>query len=107
MPGFWMIQISRFGKKKVSLKGLPSTVQYKYALYDEKENKILAYENGPNRVMEISASEEKQTFVVKTDLRFRFPQGFWRGAGVAVPVFSLRSQEGWGVGRISGYYPLG
>lgn len=31
----------------------------------------------------------------------RFPLKHWKGAGVAIPVFSLRSQKSWGVGEFT------
>jgi len=36
----------------------------------------------------------------------RFPNISWKGAGVAVPVFSLRSQKSWGVGEFADMYLL-
>ena len=38
---------------------------------------------------------------IQNDQHFRFPAGKWRGAGVAVPVFSLRSDEGFGTGEFN------
>ncbi len=36
---------------------------------------------------------------MKADDRFAYPTGPWRGAGVALPVFALRSRNGLGVGE--------
>jgi 4-alpha-glucanotransferase len=33
------------------------------------------------------------------DEKFDFPQYPWKGAGLAIPLFSLRREEGWGVGE--------
>ena len=36
----------------------------------------------------------------------RLPVGHWRGAGVAVPVFSLRSEKSFGIGEFADLKPL-
>lgn len=38
---------------------------------------------------------------VISDDDFRYPVGAWKGAGVAIPVFALRSHQGTGVGEFS------
>ena len=55
-----------------------------------------AYEEGDNRLLPYS----NNTTCVIRGLRLRHGQ-MWRGAGVAIPVFSLRSQHSWGVGEFS------
>ena len=36
-----------------------------------------------------------------TDEKFRYPVGNWKGTGVAIPVFALRSKKGVGVGQFT------
>ncbi len=74
-------------------------IEYKYALYDPAQGKAVRIEDGPNRVLEgrdgadlVRVSDEG--FGRSADLKFR-------GAGVAVPVFSLRSRIGCGVGEFA------
>nr|CAB3458886.1 unnamed protein product [Digitaria exilis] len=55
-------------------------------------------ELGPNREVDIDLSSPKQSrYVILSDGALR--DAPWRGAGVAVPVFSIRSDEDLGVGE--------
>ncbi|KAL6896549.1 hypothetical protein ACP4OV_007121 [Aristida adscensionis] len=55
-------------------------------------------ELGPNREVDIDLSSPKQSrYIVLSDGALR--DSPWRGAGVAVPVFSIRSDEDLGVGE--------
>ncbi len=56
---------------------------------------IKEWESGENRVC--IASDE--SFTVLSDISHRFGLRKWRGAGTAIPVFSLRSEDDFGVGE--------
>ncbi|HPR33965.1 MAG TPA: 4-alpha-glucanotransferase, partial [Prolixibacteraceae bacterium] len=45
--------------------------------------------------------EEKASLLIRNDEKFRYPSSNWKGAGVAVPVFSLRSQQSFGTGEFN------
>ena len=65
---------------------------YKFIIYDLETRAIVRWEEGENRRL--------PEMVVSTMLTQPFRQKFhWKGAGVAIPVFSLRSEEDWGVGE--------
>jgi 4-alpha-glucanotransferase len=81
---------------KLSKPALP--VEYKYAICDLETKKIVSWEAGDNRRLE--PSTEKALRVI-TDEAFRDPIGNWKGSGVAVPVFSLRSEQGVGIGEFT------
>ncbi|CAN6321373.1 unnamed protein product [Urochloa humidicola] len=71
-------------------------VKYKYCQISQAGNPSL--ELGPNREVDIDLSSPKQSrYVVLSDGALR--DAPWRGAGVAVPVFSIRSDEDLGVGE--------
>lgn len=74
---------------------LPLT--YKYAVYDTKEKRILHFENGNNRLLHGDATQNKLTVI--HDGFIHLPNNTWRGAGIAIPVFSLRSKKSFGVGE--------
>jgi len=74
-------------------------VQYKYVIYDPKTEKVVWWEYGENRSWTSLPSKKKSRLFIQSDIHFRFPIGNWRGAGVAIPVFSLRSKQGTGVGE--------
>jgi len=72
-------------------------ITYKYAIYDTKEKKVVHWECADERTLKIVYGKKK--IVARTDEEFVFPEGLWRGAGVSIPVFSLRSKNGLGVGE--------
>ncbi|UPL48912.1 4-alpha-glucanotransferase [Hymenobacter sublimis] len=82
---------------EVALVNPEQTARYKYGIWDPREQKIVHLEAGEDRL--IYAAEDKRTLRVKADDHFRYPTGNWRGAGVALPVFALRSRRGLGVGE--------
>lgn len=71
-------------------------IAYKYGVFDAVKNKFLRYEDGPNRELAEPAAEGR---VVVNDGFARLGAAPWRGAGVAIPVFSLRSEKSLGVGE--------
>ncbi|MCK5208087.1 MAG: 4-alpha-glucanotransferase [Cyclobacteriaceae bacterium] len=72
--------------------------EYKYGIYDHKQKKLVEWELGENRFL-VRNGENKDQLIIKTDLKFRYPIGLWKGAGVAIPVFSLRTKNSYGVGE--------
>ncbi len=84
---------------QLSLGDFSKPIEYKYGIYDKKQKRILTWETGYNRVLSPSDRPSRKRLSVLTDTRFRYPDGNWKGAGVAIPVFSLRSDSGCGVGE--------
>jgi 4-alpha-glucanotransferase len=72
-------------------------VAYKFGVYDLEKNSFIEYEQGGNRVLTEAASPDGR--VIVNDGFVRLPSTPWRGAGVAIPVFSLRSERNFGVGE--------
>ncbi|ONM60874.1 4-alpha-glucanotransferase DPE2 [Zea mays] len=69
---------------------------YKYCQISQAGNSTL--ELGPNREVNVDLSSPKQSrYIVLSDGALR--DAPWRGAGVAVPMFSIRSDEDLGVGE--------
>ncbi|KAI4300935.1 hypothetical protein L6164_034261 [Bauhinia variegata] len=54
-------------------------------------------ENGPNREVSVNASSDEAKYIVLSDGMMR--EMLWRGAGVAIPMFSVRSECDLGVGE--------
>ena len=71
-------------------------VEYKYCIYDLKTGNVIDLEWGENRHI---WGVKKGLKVVHHDRSFRRTQPRWKGAGLAVPVFSLRTEEGFGIGE--------
>lgn len=75
-------------------------IQYKYAIFDKKTQKVIDVETGENR--SALPNKQKDVLQIVADHYFRFKAyQMYHAAGVAVPVFSLRSENGFGVGEFS------
>ena len=84
----------------VDLKKQKEFVQYKYAILDEKLGGIIAIEYGDNRLA--FPNQDAEVLQVHADHFFRFNlEQLYKAAGVAIPVFSLRSNDGLGVGEFT------
>jgi 4-alpha-glucanotransferase len=84
---------------KVSIPDESFPVEYKYGIYNTKENKFIGFEGFENRRLYGVASAAMVTIL--HDGFARFPNNTWRGAGVAVPVFSLKTAKSFGVGEFN------
>jgi 4-alpha-glucanotransferase len=82
---------------ELDLRGQPFPLAYKYGIFDLAQNSFTAFETGDNRVLRERLDPKWRTFI--NDGFARVPATSWRGAGVAVPVFSLRTDNGFGTGE--------
>jgi 4-alpha-glucanotransferase len=89
---------------QVDLRGQVFPIQYKYGVFDVEKNSFVRFEDGANRVLADEIKRGKHTLV--NDGFAQLPDSIWRGAGVAVPVFSLRSENSFGVGEFLDLKPL-
>ncbi|MFN8302225.1 MAG: 4-alpha-glucanotransferase [Saprospiraceae bacterium] len=76
---------------------------YKYGIWDAAGHRFLGFEDGPNRPLYPSPAG---SLTVLNDGFARLPSPSWRGAGVAIPVFSLRSENSFGVGEFTDLHAL-
>ncbi len=76
--------------------GLSYPVEYKFIIYNNNNEEII-WETGLNRVLEIPPVKSGETAII-SGLFFKkdFPDPKY--AGTAIPVFSLRSENGFGIG---------
>ncbi|MDR3713813.1 MAG: 4-alpha-glucanotransferase [Puia sp.] len=74
-------------------------VLYKYGVFHTKSKKFLLYEEGENRMLRGDAQEKK--IHILHDGFIHLPNNTWHGAGVSIPVFSLRSKKSFGVGEFT------
>ena len=83
---------------KICLK-VSGAFEFKFVVLDGATGEIKFWEEGPNHFFaEVPA---KGGHLVLADLQPRFPTVPWRGAGVAVPVFALRTEDSFGVGEFN------
>lgn len=81
-------------------------IEYKYGLYDRKLGCAVELEEGENRVLAPHAFASRQRTIVNDEAYRRQNSRLFRGAGVAIPVFSLRSAQSLGVGEFADLKPL-
>jgi 4-alpha-glucanotransferase len=79
---------------------LPEVLEYKFVVYEKKSGKVTTWEGGGNRRV-VAAYLGKNEQVVVNEGFFRFPDCNLKGAGVSVPVFSLRSASSFGTGEFT------
>ncbi len=80
-------------------------VEYKYGVYDLETKSFVRFEDGQNRVVSEGAAANKCTII--NDGFAAWPCTAWKGGGVAIPVFSLRSERSFGVGEFTDLKLLG
>ncbi|MBO4635358.1 MAG: 4-alpha-glucanotransferase [Bacteroidales bacterium] len=74
-------------------------MEYKFVIVDTKTKAVRLWEEGPNHFF--AEVPPKDTQLIIADLEPKFPTEPWRGAGVAVPVFSLKTADSFGVGEFN------
>lgn len=84
---------------RVNLKDEGFPIAYKYGVYNKKEKTFVRYEGGNNRLLFSDGSKKKVTIL--HDGFVQLPNNTWKGSGVAIPVFSLRSKNSFGVGEFT------
>lgn len=86
-------------EKAINIEKITFPLEYKYVIMDRKTGEIEHWESGdPRSIFYIDQSVPKITHI-QNDEKFRFENENWKAAGVAVPVFSLRTDESFGVGE--------
>lgn len=83
---------------KVDLSDENFPLGYKYGIWNLRTHRFVGFETGNNRAIYAPPSPG---LVVHHDNFARFTPTPWRGAGVAIPVFSLRSQNSFGTGEFT------
>lgn len=87
---------SRFPEWELTLNATQG-FEYKFLVADRKTLAPIVWEEGANRTWgDLPGTGEH---AVDASAYPRLPERRWRGAGTAVPVFSLRSDEDFGVGE--------
>jgi 4-alpha-glucanotransferase len=96
-PDVWLVNLS-----------LPVTpdIDYKYGLFDLEQNRMVSLELGENRQISWRSYAANQRVQVQDECYRREPASLYRAAGVAIPVFSLRSDHSLGCGEFADLKPL-
>jgi 4-alpha-glucanotransferase len=83
---------------KLNLRKERFPISYKYGIYNTKQKNVQSFEGRRNRFL--YNENVQNTFTILHD-GFVEAHRLWKGAGVAIPVFSLRSKNSFGVGEFS------
>jgi 4-alpha-glucanotransferase len=83
----------------IDVEKLKFPFQFKYVVYNTLKKQVVTWEQGSNRLIRNYVCKEPKSIKIHTDEGFRFPVSHWKGAGVAVPVFSLRTEKSGGIGE--------
>ena len=83
-------------KAKIPAAGLNAATEYKYLIVDSANGRVVSWEGGNNRSIGVEPRENAATILA--GMRFINSQTPWKGAGTAIPVFSLRTESDFGVG---------
>lgn len=97
-----MLEGTQFPEWSISINAakIPANFEFKFVLIENTSNKTIAWEWGENRSIFIDKVSDNQNIVV-SGLHFKNPLPNWKAAGVAIPVFSLRSEQSFGIGDFS------
>ncbi len=74
-------------------------IAYKYGIYDFVQKKFIQFEAGNNRMV-YEAAEKKKSIRINDGYTY-LPNNNWKGAGLAIPVFSIRTSNSLGVGEFA------
>ena len=91
--GWWTIRLD------LSQEDFP--LAYKYGIWNTRTNRFLGFETAANRTLYQFAAQDLPDLTILHDGFARLPPPAWKGAGVAIPVFSLRSQRSFGIGEFT------
>jgi len=92
----------KFPEWSISFKAseLPENSKYKFVIKDQQSEKNSYWEYGEPRYLNRPRITSKAMMMV-SGMIFKYQGPQWKGAGVSIPVFSLRSEKSWGCGDFS------
>ena len=95
-----LLNDSAFPEWQITLDGrqLKFPFEYKFVIVRTHQREVVAWETGENRICREKPQNPSEAVVV-SGLRFNGSESQWRGAGTAIPVFSLRTDYGFGIGE--------
>lgn len=77
--------------------GLKIPFDYKFVIINKVTGEVAGWDQCSNRIFGIVPEISSEQIVID-GMRFANPKENWKGAGTAIPVFSIRSEEDFGVG---------
>lgn len=72
-------------------------IEYKFLIRKKTDGELVAWENGNNRTLQLLPASSMDV-ISMGGLKINNPKPAWKGAGTAIPVFSIRSNDDFGCG---------
>ena len=91
----------RFGEWQIELNvsNFTSNTPYKLAIIDNSDLSKVHWEEGENRMLHVNdTAQKKNTINVEMGIPYKYSSFRWKGKGVSIPLFSLRSENSAGIG---------
>ena len=82
-------------------KSLPRTSAYKFVVVDAATGEAVHWEEGRDRMLIAGKAQKENTVFVEMALQYHHHHFSFKGTGTAIPLFSLRTNESFGVGDFS------
>ncbi|MCK9207453.1 MAG: 4-alpha-glucanotransferase [Salinivirgaceae bacterium] len=89
-----------FWKGYIDAFDLPKILEYKYLIFDPQKPEQVIWEAGGNRLTFLEDGVSESFYQINEGL-FRYPATDLKGAGVSLPVFSIRTDDSFGVGEFT------
>lgn len=84
---------------EINLDKVEFPIVYKYVIVNLSTKQIISWEEGDNRLLYPEIALDDISLIKVNDEDFRYASNRWKGAGVAIPVFSLRTKNSFGIGE--------
>lgn len=73
---------------------------YKYGVWNDRTNRWVRYESGQDRHLPYTGSAAEAALILH-DGFIRLANDTWKAAGLSIPVFSIRTEQSFGVGEFA------
>jgi 4-alpha-glucanotransferase len=88
-------------EKVIKLNRCSNILHFKFGIFHTKTGRLVSLEHGDDRLIYNIDFIPKSTKTVEIKSNFKYSNNEIKAAGVAIPVFSLRSKTGMGVGEFT------
>ncbi len=82
----------------LNAKELPDTSYYKFIIVDKETKKPIHWEDGGNRLLKKGDGDSENFVFVEMGLVFHHHSFSYKGKGTSIPLFSIKSDDSFGVG---------
>ncbi len=77
---------------------LPERSEYKFLIVDRNTGDAVHWEEGANRILDAGPAKQSGSVAAEMSIQYRYPGFSFKGTGTAIPIFSLRTAQSFGIG---------